>query len=574
MNVYNTLDLYGAVTAYDADGNPTGFYLIDKKGVLPSNFTNTVKDLIKETGDLFYLIGNSSYYSGESISKKTEVTINVPVGGYIEISNSIYSDVALCANIIGLIIDGLSSAKDLVVNDTKIELIASKQAIIHDVLSEDFIGKKLGSVIKSVATDELKNANWNYSNYGECLQAVLVRLSDVGVDLIDSISKKIVSITGIGSITESIITKIVPTGDLINFLYDVMEIGDQAVTWITFQKSADFAKGIYVYAPSTGKSYSSNGIEVIPSSSTVESDIVFHSYLVVDKSEVPTNVFKGDSETYNIAMYRDGKETQLNVTITVRIPLSDKFKGLDKSTIIVYRHNDDGTITNMNASIVDGYAVFETNHLSYYSIVTEEDAPNPITYTVTFNPNGGNLTGSATLTTSADGKLSSLPSAYRSGYTFDGWFTLLSGGEKITTNYIFTSDATVYAHWSKIDTSTTPSSDSSGSSNSDPTYSITVPSRVPGGTVKLSPANASAGQRVTITVKPNSGYELNTLTVTDSKGNTLTLIDQGNGKYTFIMPNSRVSIDVSFKATVPAASVTTINFTDVPANAYYTDAVA
>ena len=373
MDIYNTLDLYGAVTAYNADGNPTGFYLIDKKGVLPSNFTHTVEDLYYEIGDLFYLIDNSSYYSGKSISKKTEVTINVPVGGYIEISNSIYSEVALCANIIGLLIDGLSSAKDLVLSDTKVELIASKPAIIHKVLSEDIIGKNLSKVIKGIATNELKNANWNYDNYGECLQAVLDHLSDAGVNLIDSISKKFFSLTGISSISESIVIKLVPTGNLINFLYKIMGIGDQAVTWITFQKSADFAMGIYIYTPTTGKSYSSNGIEVIPASSTVESDIVLHSYLVVDKNEVSDNVLKGDAETYSITMYRDGKETQPNAAITVRIPLSEKFTGLDKSTIKVYRHNDDGTITDMNATIVDGYAVFETSHLSYYSVVAEEN---------------------------------------------------------------------------------------------------------------------------------------------------------------------------------------------------------
>ena len=116
--------------------------------------------------------------------------------------------------------------------------------------------------------------------------------------------------------------------------------------------------------------------------------------------------------------------------------------------------------------------------------------------------------------------------------------------------------------------------DSGDSSSSDPTYSITVPSRVTGGTVKLSPSNASEGQRVTITAKPNTGYELDTLSVTDSKGNVLTLTDQGDGKYTFTMPKSNVSIDVSFKATAPAAQVTTSSFTDVPANAYYADAVA
>ena len=273
MNVYNTLDLYGAVTAYNADGVSTGFYLIDKKGVLPSNFTNTVRDLVKETGDLFYLIGNNSYYSGESISKKTEVTIKVQAGGYLEISNSLYSLTALCANTVGLIVEGLSTAKnvisgseDLIKYYESIPDDEGKAAVIYEiaqaVISEDYIGKAVDKNIKSAVYDELKNANWSFSNCGECLSELLGRLSEFQINLPDTISKKIFSLTGVGSITEKIVLKVVPTGNIINFLYDVMGIGDQAAAWITFQKSADFANGIYIYTPSTGKSYSSNGISV------------------------------------------------------------------------------------------------------------------------------------------------------------------------------------------------------------------------------------------------------------------------------------------------------------------------
>lgn len=93
-----------------------------------------------------------------------------------------------------------------------------------------------------------------------------------------------------------------------------------------------------------------------------------------------------------------------------------------------------------------------------------------------------------------------------------------------------------------------------GSSDSDPTYSITVPSRVTGGTVKVTPTSASDRQRVTITVKPNTGYELDTLTVTDSKGNTLTLTDQGNNKYTFTMPKGNVSVDAQFQRIEPSVT--------------------
>jgi hypothetical protein len=51
---------------------------------------------------------------------------------------------------------------------------------------------------------------------------------------------------------------------------------------------------------------------------------------------------------------------------------------------------------------------------------------------------------------------------------------------------------------------------------------------------------------VTITVKPDSGYVLDELTVTDSRGNAVKLTNQGSGKYTFTMPGSKVEIAASF----------------------------
>jgi uncharacterized repeat protein (TIGR02543 family) len=67
-------------------------------------------------------------------------------------------------------------------------------------------------------------------------------------------------------------------------------------------------------------------------------------------------------------------------------------------------------------------------------------------YTIAFNANGGSCSTS-TMITDGNGKLSSLPSASRSGYNFSGWYTSASGGTKVTTSYEFDQDMTVYAHW-------------------------------------------------------------------------------------------------------------------------------
>ena len=68
------------------------------------------------------------------------------------------------------------------------------------------------------------------------------------------------------------------------------------------------------------------------------------------------------------------------------------------------------------------------------------------TYTVTLHANGGSVLPDS-VTTGADGKLTSLPTPTRSSYSFDGWYTEKSGGTKVTTDTVFHAKTTVYAHW-------------------------------------------------------------------------------------------------------------------------------
>lgn len=91
-----------------------------------------------------------------------------------------------------------------------------------------------------------------------------------------------------------------------------------------------------------------------------------------------------------------------------------------------------------------------------------------------------------------------------------------------------------------------------------------------GGKVTVYPGWADEGDTVTLTVKPDSGYELSSLTVTDAKGNELKLSTKDGVKYTFIMPSSRVEIKASFASAVQAPQNP---FTDVSASDYYYHAV-
>ena len=152
-------------------------------------------------------------------------------------------------------------------------------------------------------------------------------------------------------------------------------------------------------------------------------------------------------------------------------------------------------------------------------------------------------------------KASAPDTPVKSGYRFVGWY---SGDAKWDFDTLVTENLTLTAKWEKIHTSA-PSA---------PRYDVAV-SDGAHGSVTVSPKSASKGSTVTVTVTPDKGYALETLTVTDKNGSALDLTDQGGGQYTFTMPSSPMTVAATFMD-----DNTMLNFfVDVPAGAYYYDAV-
>lgn len=168
----------------------------------------------------------------------------------------------------------------------------------------------------------------------------------------------------------------------------------------------------------------------------------------------------------------------------------------------------------------------------------------------------------------AAGSVVTVRAGSRSGYTFDGW---TSGSNVVfddpsaaeTTFTMPEGSVTVTANWSRDG-----GSSSSGRDDSDPRYAVGIPDKTENGSVSVSPKNASQGDRVTVTVKPDAGYELDSLKVFDKNGKELELTDKGDGRFTFIMPAGRVEVKATFTEEVKISP-----FRDVSTDAYYYEAV-
>lgn len=150
-----------------------------------------------------------------------------------------------------------------------------------------------------------------------------------------------------------------------------------------------------------------------------------------------------------------------------------------------------------------------------------------------------------------NGKACAPDTPVKSGYRFVGWY---NGNAKWDFDTSVTENLTLTAKWEKIHTSV-PSA---------PRYDVAV-SDGAHGSVTVSPKSASKGSTVTVTVTPDKGYALETLTVTDKNGSMLDLTDKGGGQYTFTMPSGPVTVAATFMD-----DNTMLNFfVDVPAGAYY-----
>ena len=188
-------------------------------------------------------------------------------------------------------------------------------------------------------------------------------------------------------------------------------------------------------------------------------------------------------------------------------------------------------------------------------------------YTVTLVTNKGTIRD-VDVTEYTYGVGSKLPAnVTRSGYYFGGWYenedckgTPVS---EITTNDI--GNKTFYAKWNFIYI---------------PIVTPTYPPVVDGGDngdVTVTPKNPEMGDTVVITPAPDAGYEVDEITVTDKNGNPITVIDNGDGTYSFKQPSGKVNIEVTFREIVKVCpgdkTCPMYGFTDLDSSAWYHDGV-
>ena len=273
---------------------------------------------------------------------------------------------------------------------------------------------------------------------------------------------------------------------------------------------------------------------------------------------------------------RTGDGTYLNCAVAVQNDGTATVKsGIYTAPYAAYVYNSGGTINIENGTFTgvvradattDTTAVINIKNGSFNGEIQKGGGPGSETISIT----GGTFSSDPSVYVVGNGntnivKRAGSEGAYtytvlaKSGLTSGVYLTDPSGA--LASNYYVSSTAN--GVWT---VSYSAPSSGGGSSSSSRRYDVSAPS-VKHGDVTVSPKSASKGDTVTITVKPDSGYELDTLTVKDASGSKIKVKDKGDGKFTFTMPASKVTVSAEF------AEIETLDFADVPTDAYYYEAV-
>jgi len=166
-------------------------------------------------------------------------------------------------------------------------------------------------------------------------------------------------------------------------------------------------------------------------------------------------------------------------------------------------------------------------------------------FTVTVT-SGGNGTASASPAKAVAGAEITLSTTPDKGYHLKEWQVVSPAGLVITNNKFLMPNGNVEVK--AIFEKNTPTGGGTGTGAT--TYSITVMDSK-NGDVTASHKSAAKGTTVTLTVDPDKGYVLDSLTVLDGKDKERKLTDKGDGKYSFIMPADKVTVEASFKEEFP-----------------------
>ena len=380
FDAYNQANCIGSVDVYDKDGNLLYSKAISAfTGELPTGIWDSVKKLFEIFNEDFY---RDRSYKEKKYSKKTEISLyQIPVDGYISISNDVNSSVP-CAlyNISKLVVKISSEILGSFFKNTPSEEVVDQAAeslaleVLKEMMKSPVSSGTIFNILEEFclainhgsSSEEMDAVVDDYILYIDALNI------DVGQILIDAAKN-----AGIGVVEDLVYKSLGPVGTIIKTSFKMFSLSKTAEHIDTLKEFADSGKtSVYASSAYDSKLYS-NGYYV-SDRELFDENVTFHQYAITSGNDYldSIGVFK-DMEYVNVIgmdLYQNGKKIQPSGTVEVAIPVPEDIPFSEILNIRVYRKESDGSFTKLECDFrnyKNGYLYINTEHFSVYCIVAE-----------------------------------------------------------------------------------------------------------------------------------------------------------------------------------------------------------
>ena len=370
FDAYNSQYITGAVDIFDKDGNWLGSKKIKQKSSISS---------IKDTANKgFHLItdpitGKMFTYEQDSFSEKTEnISFEVPKGGYFTISNNFaLSFGTFLYNSSDILLDGIKSVIGGAKDDKDIDVAE----LVKEEIEED---KTLKEEMRELVDKTLsKIINKQTDNYVDLsIEQKCKSISDTLLDVFNALKIDYKTAFSVAlDVSESKLLKAFgPAGTVLNSCFAFAESTDMVVRVEELVKSINAEYTTVVSSLDNGY-VNENGVSVI-TNGNIDKEAVLQTFRVSSSDVVeailnPQNPYE-QYELYNICFVKDDKCVQPNGKVTVKIPVPENMKG---NSCKIYRREQNGKWTVLQAYRSGDYLWFETDHFSFYALVYDKIEP-------------------------------------------------------------------------------------------------------------------------------------------------------------------------------------------------------
>lgn len=370
FDAYNSQYVTGAVDIFDKDGNWLGSKKIKQKSSISS---------IKDTANKgFHLItdpitGKMFTYEQDSFSEKTEnILFEVPKGGYFTISNNFAQSFGtFLYNSSDILLDGLKSVIGGAKDDKDIDVA---ELVKEKVEENETLKEEMTELVDKTLSKIINKQTGNYVDLS--IEQKCMSISDALLNVLKAldIDYKTAFSVALGVSESKLLKAFGPAGTVLNSCFAFAESTDMVVRVEELAKSINAEYTTVVSSLDNGY-VNENGISVI-TNGNIDKEAVLQTFRVSSSDVVepilnPQNPYE-QYELYNICFVKDDKCVQPNGKVTVKIPAPENMNG---NSCKIYRREQNGKWTVLQAYRSGDYLWFETDHFSFYALVYDKIEP-------------------------------------------------------------------------------------------------------------------------------------------------------------------------------------------------------